>query len=179
MLAALSAAEDPVEAYDAQRVVVDTVFVTDEAGGREIVPKRPSFRTGDGRPMTPAAFYGYVDRPDLLDAFLQKKTRKRTLIGVGLGFVVGGTGLVLGSIAAEGRTNAALLGSGVGLIAAGLVPVGIGGFMSPHPVSGEVLLNVAKDKNTRLRRDFGLPVELSFEPVARRSGGGARLSGRF
>jgi hypothetical protein len=178
-LAVLAAADDPVAAYDAQRVVVDTVFVTDAAGGREVVPKRPTFRTGDGRALTGPAFYAYVDRPDLVDAFRRRRTRKRVLIGVGLGLVAGGTGLIFGSIAAKGRTNSALLGSGVGLVAAGLVPFGIGSFASPHPVEGQALLDLARDKNTRLRQDLGLPFELNFAPTAGRSGGGARISGRF
>lgn len=179
MLALLAAPTDPVEVYDAQQVIPETVFVVDEDGGREVTPNRLTFRTGDGRRLSDLEFYTYVDRPDLAEAWRRRRRSRAALIGLGIGMVIGGGGLTVASIGVEGGTHHALVGTGAGLMLAGIVPLSVGGFLSPHPVSRDTLLSLAREKNTRLRADLGLPVELHFEPVIGAETSGVRLWGRF
>lgn len=175
----LAAPPIPTERYDAEQVIVETIYLVDEYGGREVVPRRPSFRTGAGHALTGPEFYAYVDRADLATAYRSRARRKRALIGVGIGMVAVGAGLSLVYIGVDGRPGDALLGSGAGLMLAGAVPAAIGGFMSPHPVSRATTLDLARAKNARLRKRLGLPMDLQLGPLAGRHGGGAQLSGAF
>lgn len=177
LLALLVAPVDPVEVYDAEQVIPETVFVVD--GGRELTPRHLTFRTGGGRRLSDPEFYAYVDQPDLAKAWRHRHQTRVTLIGVGIGMVVAGGGVTLSSIGASGRTNETLVGTGVGLMFGGIVPLCIGGFLSPHPVDNDTLLSLARDKNTRLRRELGLPIDLHFQPVIGSETTGVRFWGRF
>jgi len=179
LLALLVAPVDPVEVYDAKQVIPETVFVVDAKGGRELTPRHLTFRTGDGRRLSDPEFYTYVDRPDLAEAWRARRRTRVTLIGVGIGMVVAGGGVTLSSIGASGRTHDALVGTGAGLMIGGIVPLCIGGFLSPHPVDNDTLLSLARHKNTRLRRELGLPIELHFQPVVGSETTGVRLWARF
>lgn len=170
-----------LDAYDQRRVIIDAVYVVGEHDGHFIVPKRFTSRTGAGRALTGPAFYTYVDRPDLARQYEKRYRLRWTLGGVGIGMVAAGTALTLSYVWVDGRAGNALLGSGLGLIVGALVPIAIGGSMSPHPVSPEEAVELAKKKNARLQTELGFPphIELQLSPLGSRHGGGAQLSGRF
>ena len=171
--------EATIREYDQRRVVVDTVFVVDDHGGREIIPKRFRAHTGAGRVLSGPEFYAYVGRPDLASEYRVRSKRKKILGGVGLGMFVAGAGVSLGSIGASGRTASALLGSGVVLMFGGLVPIGFAGTLSPHPVTPAQVGDLVSEQNKRLRAELGLPERVKVRPVASSAGGGAVVSGRF
>lgn len=171
--------ETALREYDQRRVTVGTVFVLDDHGGREIVPKRFRAQTGSGRVLAGAEFYSYVGRPDLASEYQTRSRRKKVLAGVGIGLFATGAGLSLGYIAASGRTANALLGSGVALMFGSMVPIGFATALSPHPVTPAEVGKLVDDKNRRLRAELGFPENLRVRPVASTSGGGAVFSGRF
>lgn len=171
--------ERALREYDQRRVTVGTVFVLDDHGGREIVPKRFRAQTGSGRVLEGSDFYTYVDRPDLASQYQARAKRKKILGGVGMGLLATGAGLSLGYIAASGRTANALLGSGVALMFGSMVPIGFATGLSPHPVTPAEVGTLVDDKNRRLRTELGFPEQIRVRPVASSSGGGAAVSGRF
>lgn len=171
--------ETALRAYDQNRVVVDTVFIIDDHGGREIVPKHFQARTGTGRVLAGPEFYTYVDRPDLASEYRVRSKRKKILGGVGLGLLATGVGLSLGYIAASGRTGNALLGTGVAVMFGSMVPIGFATALSPHPVTPAEVRLLVDDKNERLRTELGFPAGMKVRPMASSSGGGALVSGRF
>lgn len=186
LVASMLAATNPqselqttIREYDQRRVVLDTVFVIDDHGGREIVPKRFRAHTGTGRVLAGPEFYTYVDRPDLASEYRVRSKRKKVLGGVGIGLFVTGAGLSLGYIAASGRTANALLGSGVALMFGSMIPIGFAGALSPHPVTPAEVGDLVSEKNRRLRTKLGLPERVKVRPVASSAGGGAVVSGRF
>ncbi len=170
-----------VDEYDRRRVVIDAVYVVGVGAGHFVVPRRFTSRTGDGRPLTGPAFYDYVDRPDLARLYMKRHRLRWTLGGVGIGMVAAGTALTLSYVGVDGKAGNALLGSGLGLIVGALVPIAVGGSLSPHPVSSEEAVELARKKNARLQDDLGFPAhfELQLSPLGSRQGGGAQLSGRF
>ncbi len=170
-----------LRAYDDQRVIIDTVFVEHDGGGRFMVPKDFRPRTGSGKQLAGAEFYAYVDRPDLARRY-EARTRQRWLLGgVGIGMFAIGTGLTLSYIGVDGKPGEALLGVGLGLMLGAAIPVAVAGFRSPHPVSGREAAHLATQKNVRLRTELAMPksIRVDFSPLASRHGGGAQLSARF
>lgn len=171
--------ETALRAYDQNRITVDTIFVIDDHGGREIVPKHFQARTGSGRVLTGPEFYTYVDRADLASEYRVRSKRKKVLAGVGFGLLATGVGLSLGYIGASGRTANALLGTGVAVMFGSMIPIGFATALSPHPVTPREVGQLVDDKNERLRTELGFPERVKIQPMASSSGGGALVSGRF
>ncbi len=171
--------ETALREYDQRRVTVDTVFVIDDHGGREIIPKKFHARTGSGTALAGSEFYAYVDRPDLASEYQVRAKRKKILAVVGVGLFVTGAGLSLGSIATNGRARGALLGSGVAMMFGSMVPIGFATALSPHPVTPAEVGQLVDDKNKRLLTELGFPARVTVRPTASSSGGGASVSGRF
>ncbi len=81
----MAAPQSAVDRYEAERVIVDTIYVLDDVGGDETIPREPSFHTGAGRALTALECCAYVDRPDLAREFASRARRRRVLMGVGIG----------------------------------------------------------------------------------------------
>ena len=129
--------------------------------------------------LEPQDFYAEIGRPDLGEAYTQ---RRRLAIG---GYIVGGStlvaGLLLGTVlrkecsidlpesefstCLDDNTQTFLISTAVG-VGVGLVGLGVGLWYSlhPHPISENDAKGLADVYNQRLRRELGLPVVMR-EPL--------------
>lgn len=149
--------EQTLQLYERQRLTLDTVYLTDEYGGREVVPKNFQARTGSGLVLKGPQFYSYVGRDDLASEHRQLVRRKKILSGVGFSMLLAGSALALSSVfSPDQRSYSALVGSGATLVLGSLVPIGFSIALPAHPVTTAEIAELVETKNRAIRAELGI-----------------------